>query len=175
MRDYASRTIYKRYDRAREEVQRLLSGLFAAELLEPSPDLWLVSPWIRDVPVLDNRTSDFSAVQPAWGQREIRLTDCLALLLERGSVLHLKTSDDDASRDILQILRRRARDLGAEDRLFLRTSGALHTKGLLTSRALIRGSMNFTFRGVEFNEEAVTYDIDPSALAEMRIAFADQW
>jgi hypothetical protein len=42
-------------------------------------------------------------------------------------------------------------------------------------RCAIRGSMNFTVRGVELNEEAVSYETDPAALAEMRIAVADQW
>jgi phosphatidylserine/phosphatidylglycerophosphate/cardiolipin synthase-like enzyme len=169
------RTIYKRYDRAREEVRRLLAAVFAAELIAPSPEIWLVSPWIRDVAILDNRAAAFSAVQPAWGQRDIRLLDCLATALSRGAAVHVKTSEDPASRGLLDLLERRARDLDASDRLRTKTSGTLHTKGLLTSRCLIRGSMNFTVRGVELNEEAITYDLDPTARAEMRIAFADQW
>jgi phosphatidylserine/phosphatidylglycerophosphate/cardiolipin synthase-like enzyme len=175
MSTFAPRTIYKRYDRAREEVHRLLTAVFAAELLKPSAELWLVSPWIRDVAVLDNRAGDFAAIQPAWAQREIRLLDCLEALLARGASVHVKTSDDLASRGLLDILERRARDIGATEQLHTRTNSLLHTKGLLTSRCLIRGSMNFTFRGVELNEEAVTYDVDPAAIAEMRIAFADQW
>jgi hypothetical protein len=87
----------------------------------------------------------------------------------------VKTSEDLASRNILTTLERRARDLGATERLHIRTSTILHTKGLLTSRCLIRGSMNFTVRGVEFNEEAVTYDLDRGAIAEMRIALDEQW
>jgi len=169
------RTIYKRHDRAREEVQRLLTAVFAAELLQPSDEIWLVSPWIRDVVVLDNRGGDFTALQPAWAQREIRLLDCLAAMLECGTAVRIKTSDDPASRALLDVLARRARDVGESELLQTRTSKLLHTKGLLTSRCLIRGSMNFTFRGVELNEEAVTYDVDPAALADMRIAFADEW
>jgi phosphatidylserine/phosphatidylglycerophosphate/cardiolipin synthase-like enzyme len=171
----APRTIYKRYDRAREEVHRLLTAVFAAELLRPSEQVWLVSPWIRDLSVLDNRVREFAAIQPAWAQREIRLLDCLAALLEHGACVHIKTGKDVASQGLLDDLERRAHDLGASERLHTRTSSILHTKGLLTSRCLIRGSMNFTFRGVELNEEAVTYDVDPSAIAEMRIALADQW
>jgi phosphatidylserine/phosphatidylglycerophosphate/cardiolipin synthase-like enzyme len=171
----ASRTIYKRYDRAREEVHRLLTAVFAAELLQPSDEVWLVSPWIRDVSVLDNRVRDFAAIQPAWAQREIRLLDCLAALLQRGASVYVKTSTDAPSSALIESLERRAHDLGASQRLHTRNSPVLHTKGLLTSRCLIRGSMNFTIRGIELNEEAVTYDVDPSAIAEMRIAFADQW
>lgn len=175
MTSLAPRTIYKRHDRAREEVRRLLAAIFVGELLAPSEELWLVSPWIRDVGVLDNQAGDFAALDPIWGQREIRLLDCLANVLARGGSVRLKTGEDPPSRNLMTLLERRARDLGASDRLHTRVSALLHTKGLLTDRCLIRGSMNFTLRGVELNEEAVTYDLDPSAIAEMRIAFHEQW
>ncbi len=171
----STRTIFKRHDRAREEVRRLLAAVFVGELSEPSGELWLVSPWIRDVLVLDNQAGDFSALNPEWGQRGIRLLDCLSGLLARGSSIYVKTSDDAPSRSLLDALERRARDLSASNRLHTRTSRLLHTKGLLTSRCLIRGSMNFTARGIELNEEAVTYDLDAQAIAEMRIALYEQW
>jgi hypothetical protein len=171
----SARTIYKRYDRAREEVRRLLAMVFASELLQPSRELWLVSPWLRDVAVLDNRTGDFAAIVPAWAQRELRILDCLTTLLDLGVALHIKVSKDPASQALTDVLRRYARERQADDRLRTRVSSVLHTKGLVTSRCLIRGSMNFTVRGVELNEEAVTYDVDPAAIADMRIAFADQW
>jgi phosphatidylserine/phosphatidylglycerophosphate/cardiolipin synthase-like enzyme len=173
--DRTARTIYKRYDRAREEVNRLLTTIFAGEMLAPSKELWLVSPWIRDIAVLDNRAGDFNALQASWGRREIRLFECLGELLERGSVVRIKTSDDPTSIDLLAGLQREADAAGYGDRLATKSASLLHTKGLLTSRCLIRGSMNFTFRGVELNEEAVTYDTDPAEIAEMRISVAEQW
>jgi phosphatidylserine/phosphatidylglycerophosphate/cardiolipin synthase-like enzyme len=171
----SSRTIYKRHDRAREEVRRLLAAIFSAELTQPSSEVWLVSPWIRNVVVLDNQGGDFAALDVTWGQREIRLFDCLASLVARGGRVRLKTSRDRASQDLVAALTRRARDLEVADHLQVSVSDRLHTKGLLTDRCLIRGSMNFTLRGVEFNEEAVTYDIDPASIAEMRISLDEQW
>jgi phosphatidylserine/phosphatidylglycerophosphate/cardiolipin synthase-like enzyme len=171
----APRTIYKRHDRAREEVGRLLAAVFTAELLSPSDEIWLVSPWIRDVSLLDNRAGDFAAVQPTWGLREIRLLDCLTALLERGTAVRVKTGQESASRGVLRELERRSRDIGRSSHLFTRSSSLLHTKGLLTARCLIRGSMNFTVRGINLNEEAITYDVDTAAIAEMRIALDDQW
>lgn len=170
-----SRTIYKRHDRARDEVRRILAGLLAAELVAPSSEMWLVSPWISNVSVLDNRTGDYSALEPSWGKREIRLLDCLGALLHRGSVIWLKTGPDPRNEPFLADLQRRARDAGASDRLHIKQSGVLHTKGVLTDRCLLRGSMNLTLRGVEFNEEAVTYDLDSEERAAMAISFADQW
>lgn len=171
----APRTIYKRHDRAREEVGQLLSAVFAGELLSHSEEIWIVSPWIRDLTVLDNRAGDFSAVQPNWGLREIRLLDCLVTLVQRGATVRLKTGTEDMSVSVMRELERRANDINASERLITKSSRLLHTKGLLTSRCLIRGSMNFTLRGMHLNEEAVTYDVDRSAIAEMRIALDDQW
>ncbi|HJZ35070.1 MAG TPA: phospholipase D-like domain-containing protein DpdK [Solirubrobacterales bacterium] len=175
MTDRTARTIYKRYDRAREEVHRLLAGIFAGEVLAPSREVWLISPWIRNITVLDNRAGDFATLQPAWGRREIRLFDCLRELLEQGTTVRVKTTSDQVSVDLLDSLRRRAEEAGLADHLETKQGNLLHTKGLLTSRCLLRGSMNFTFRGVELNEEAVTYDTDPTEIAEMRISVADQW
>jgi hypothetical protein len=170
-----SRTIYKRHDRARDEVRRLLASMLAAELLAPSSEIWIVSPWISNVTILDNRTGDFTALEPAWSKREVRLLDCLGSMLSRGTTLWVKTGGDPRNRPFLAELQRRARDSDSESRLKLRQSGVLHTKGILTGRCLLRGSMNLTIRGVEFNEEAVTYDTDIAELAAMAIAFADQW
>lgn len=170
-----SRTIYKRHDRARDEVRRLIAAVLGSELLSPSNEVWLVSPWIRNVAILDNRAGDFSALQPSWGRREIGLLECLAAILAAGGALHVKTGDDPPSRDLLDQLARTARDLDLSDRLSTRSAPLLHTKGLLTDRCAIRGSMNFTNKGVELNEEAVSYDTDRRSLAEMRIALADQW
>ena len=171
----SSRTIYKRHDRARDEVRRLLAGMLVAELLAPSNELWIISPWISNVSILDNRTGDYTALEPGWGRREIRLLDCLGAVLERGAVLWLKTGHDQRNAPFLADLERRARDGRATERLHLKQSGVLHTKGILTGRALLRGSMNITLRGVEFNEEAVTYDLDGEERAAMAIAFSDQW
>jgi phosphatidylserine/phosphatidylglycerophosphate/cardiolipin synthase-like enzyme len=170
-----SRTVFKRHDRAKEEVRRLLVGVFATELLKPSRELWIVSPWISNVTIFDNGAGEYTALEPSWTHREIRLLDCLQALLSRGTAVKVKTGTDPRNRPLLADLARRARDVGAEARLDTRHSTVLHTKGLLTDRCLIRGSMNLTIRGVEFNEEAVTYDVDPEERAAMGIAFADQW
>jgi hypothetical protein len=170
-----SRTVFKRHDRAKEEVRRLLVGLFATELLAPSREVWIVSPWISNVTIFDNSTGEYTALEPSWTRREIRLLDCLQALLAGGTTVWLKTGTDTRNRPLLAEMDRRARDVGAQGRLHTRQSAVLHTKGLLTDRCLLRGSMNLTIRGVEFNEEAVTYDVDPEERAAMAISFADQW
>ena len=49
----------------------------------------------------------------------------------------------------------------------------LHTKGILTSRGFLSGSMNLTYSGLDLNEELITYDTDEQSLAVARLAFAN--
>jgi hypothetical protein len=49
----------------------------------------------------------------------------------------------------------------------------LHTKGILTSRGLLSGSMNLTYGSLDLNEELITYDTDEQALSVARLAFAN--
>ncbi len=37
----------------------LLQAIFVAELISPSRDIWIISPWISDIPVIDNQTNRF--------------------------------------------------------------------------------------------------------------------
>ena len=46
------RYIYSRF--GSRHVADLLQAIFAAEILRPSARMWIVSPWISDIPVLDN-------------------------------------------------------------------------------------------------------------------------
>ena len=45
----------------------LLQMLFLSELLAPSRCLWLVSPWISDIPVIDNRIERLSRLRAELG------------------------------------------------------------------------------------------------------------
>jgi phosphatidylserine/phosphatidylglycerophosphate/cardiolipin synthase-like enzyme len=47
----------------------------------------------------------------------------------------------------------------------------LHTKGVLTDRVLVDGSMNLTESGVALNDEAVTVSFEPDHVATARMHF----
>ena len=42
---------------SRTEIRELLEGTFVSELLMPSESVWLVSPWITDIDILDFYTN----------------------------------------------------------------------------------------------------------------------
>src|SRR3981081_2843853 len=86
---------------SRNSVRELLQIIFSAELLSPSRCLWLVSPWLRDVPVLDNTTGSFMSLCPEFPRAEVRLSRVLRELLARGSQVVIATRPDSGNRQVI--------------------------------------------------------------------------
>src|SRR5690606_5950009 len=70
-------------------VRDLFQSLFVAELINPSPKLWLFFAWISDVEILDNSARQFAALEPDWPAAPIRLSQVLQALLSRGVQVRL--------------------------------------------------------------------------------------
>lgn len=88
---------------ARNSVRELIQTMFAAELLFPSRCLWIISPWLRDVPVLDNTTGSFLALCPDFPIAEVRLSLVLQELLTRGTQIVIATRPDFGNRQVMLI------------------------------------------------------------------------
>jgi phosphatidylserine/phosphatidylglycerophosphate/cardiolipin synthase-like enzyme len=155
------------------QVPDLLQTMFAAELICPSRCLWLVSPWVSDIPVIDNRTNGFLGLDPRWVRAQVSLTQVLGKLLEMGTTVHVATRPDDHNSAFLDRMRRIAEADGLP--LKLHSAQELHEKGILGDGFYLSGSMNFTFNGISLNEEAVHYSVDPSFIAENRILLTGRW
>ena len=145
---FETRRIFKSVATSQNVIRELLQMMFLGELLAPGGErAWLVSPWISNIVLFDNRAGGFNTINPEWGQREVRLLEVLMDMMARGTAVGVASE--------LQIVRR----------------PRLHTKGLLLKRGLLAGSMNFTYYGLELNDEMVAYDTTPKSLAEARINF----
>jgi hypothetical protein len=155
------------------QVVDLLQSIFAAELIAPGPCLWLVSPWITDIPVLDNRANGFTSVVGDWEGSRVRLSTVLAWLLHRGSTVHVATRPDEVSEDFLERLETLAGSGRA--RLRVHQTEALHEKGVLGEGFYLSGSMNFTQSGLGFNQEMLYYDTNPGVVAHHRQLFTAWW
>ncbi|TDT14598.1 hypothetical protein BDK89_0153 [Ilumatobacter fluminis] len=160
---------------SREELADVLQSIFVSELLVPSKPLWIVSPWISDVQVIDNRTGNFSGLLTAMPQRWIRLGEVIEQHLGRGGSLTLATRPDDHNRVFTEFLKRRTREIGRERSLRVVMSADLHEKGILTQGVLLSGSMNLTYNGLRRLEEAVHLTDEDDALARARSAYRDRW
>lgn len=169
---FATRRIFKSAITSQNLIRELLQQMLLSELLSPGVErAWLVSPWISNVILLDNRAAGFSALNPDWGEREIRLVEILVYLMTRGTSLGIATSFDSHNEPLLSALEIAAQEAGVADRLSIIRRRLLHTKGLLFSRGLLTGSMNLTYNGLELNDEHVIYDTTRQTIAQARIAF----
>jgi hypothetical protein len=152
-----------------------LQALFIAELLDPSAPLWIVTPWISDVVIIDNRAGRFTGLLPSLPHRSIRLAEVLLAHAQRGGSIVIACRPDDHNRSFVEQIQARAADAGVSTQLTCRYSSELHEKGLLTRHLLLSGSMNLTYNGLRRLEESILVTDDTDAVARARHAYEDRW
>jgi phosphatidylserine/phosphatidylglycerophosphate/cardiolipin synthase-like enzyme len=169
---FETRRIFKSAITSQNLIRELLQAMFLGELIAPGGErAWMVSPWISNVVIFDNRAGGFGSINPEWSSREIRLIEVMVNLMVRGTPLGIATSYDAHNDPFLQAVREMADEEGVSGRLQVVQRKHLHTKGVLLSRGLLTGSMNLTYNGLELNDEMVVFDISPKTLAEARLNF----
>ena len=124
---------------------------FAAELLDPSPDFWVVSPWLSDVPVLDNSCGVYTMVCADFARSRVSLSQVLAELMLRGANVHVVTRPDEGGAVVRAIVALAGEQAGA--RLHHIAKADLHVKVILGRTMAFRGSMNLTYSGLEILDE----------------------
>jgi phosphatidylserine/phosphatidylglycerophosphate/cardiolipin synthase-like enzyme len=149
----------------------VLTAVLLGELLAPSSELWLVSAWISDVAAIDNRRGDYDSLFADASPRIYPLSEILALLTASGAGLTVIARPAGHNNAFLARLRRRA----AHEHLTVVQHADVHEKTLCGKNWLLTGSMNFTLRGMQVNDEAVTYKLSEAAAAQARIDFARRW
>lgn len=168
---YLYRRIFKSQAAGATTIAELLQSMFVAEMLMSEGDLWIVSPWISNVVLIDNRSGNFDSLNPEWGRREVRLVDVLIALMSRGATVNVVTRSDETNRVFIGRLQDMARQLALEDYVSITVREKLHTKGVLLSNSLLMGSMNLTYYGMQINDEWVEFSLDPEDLAATRLEF----
>ncbi|OBG64730.1 phospholipase D-like domain-containing protein DpdK [Mycobacterium sp. E3339] len=159
-----------------EELADALQGLFVAELLHPSTPIWIVTPWISDVVVIDNRSGLFTGLLPDLPRRAIRLIEVVISLLQRGGTVVIACRPDDHNRSFVgQLHHRASADGESHERLSCRYASELHEKGILSGEVLVSGSMNLTYNGIRRLEESIVITNDNDTVARTRHAYEDRW
>lgn len=171
-----NRVIRKSQNASAREAADLLAGLFSAELCLPSRCLWLVSPWISDVELLDNSAGTFGALA-RFGKRPVRLAELLVALASAGTHIVVATTADDHNTYFLERLRLLADDLrvGHLVSTSIDVSNNLHTKALAGDDFALAGSMNITFNGIQVREELIDLRTDDAYVAEARMDAFDRF
>lgn len=168
-----TRKIFKSSTALQGAVQEVLCFAFVQELLAPSQHLFLVAPWISNIVVFDNRLGQFSALNPDWGKRDIRLVEVLVAAASNGSLIHVLTRPDSHNQYVERRLKEAMGDAGLSLALNWKVKPLLHSKGLLTDRFYLDGSMNLTESGVHLNDETIALSYEQSDIALARIHFED--
>jgi hypothetical protein len=147
-------------------VAEIIEAAFAAELLDPSPELWVVSPWISDVPVLDNTTDGYATLCADFARGRIPVSQVLAELIVRGTRVNVVTRPDEGG----AIVRATTALVGERGVARLRhvTSADVHVKVILSKWMELRGSMNLTFSGTEVLDELESFTTDAHDIAVTR-------
>ncbi len=148
-------------------LREALSDLLVSLVLSPDT-VWLVSPWVSDFDLLDNRAGDWTSVHPGWGARYVMFSELLAVGIEAGCELTLVTNKDEANKRFYERL---VKNLTDPNRVHWIVEEQLHTKGLLCASFFLAGSMNFTYSGINRNDEHVRLSIDSDEISEARMEF----
>ena len=151
-------------------VGSIIESLLVSELLSPSAEMWLVSPWISDVGVLDNSGGDYDSLLPDAPARVISLAETLGQLVRAGSRLSIVCREDAHNIAFRTRLQR-----SSHERARVVLHDDLHEKTWVGSDWLLTGSMNFTYRGIAVNDEAVTYKVSAPSAATARLDFNHRW
>jgi phosphatidylserine/phosphatidylglycerophosphate/cardiolipin synthase-like enzyme len=166
------RRIFKSQHTGVATIRELLQTMFVGEMLLVGEKIWIVSPWVSNVVLIDNRAGNFDTLNPEWSRREIRLVDVLVALMARGCHVVIVTRDLETNRGFINQLSDISERNALESHVTIKTHNPLHTKGILLSKCLLMGSMNLTYNGLEMNDEWIQFSIDSEDIAKTRLEFS---
>ena len=151
-----------------EEVRDLMESLYAVQFIDTKDDLWIVSPWISDIPIIDNSSGNYSGIDSTWPKRKITFSEVLAKLLKKNQKMKITVVTQPVSSN--KYFCDRLNDLteidGTNDRVKIQKREVLHIKGVTQGSFSFDGSMNYTKNGVEVLEEKVNFDTDRAIVAQ---------
>jgi PLD-like domain len=168
---FKSRRIFKTANTGQKEIQELLQFIFIGEILSPGQRIWIVSPWISNVKILDNRTGLFTSIDPTWGKKEIRLIEILIRLMILKVEVILVTRPDEHCKRFFQEMSEPIENYGLQGQFKKFYREKLHTKGIMTAENLLTGSMNLTYNGLFLLDEHIIFDVDSKIIAQTRLNF----
>ena len=154
-------------------MQDVLQSLFLAELVSPSSELWLLSAWVSDIEVIDNRARAFSGLRPDWPPARIRLSNVLETLVTLGAQVFVVMRYARHNKAFLRRLEEIQRS--APGRLGIAVGEAAHEKTIVGDDFVLSGSMNFTNLGLTSNDEYMLLRIDESVAASHRLDLKRHW
>lgn len=152
-------------------ISDVLTATLLSELCRPSAELWVVTGWITDIPVLNNRHRQYDAVLGPLARSSVLLSEVLAEIAHRGTHIHVAVREVDHN---LRFVRRIEGRIAAEQ-LSVHSSPDLHEKIMVGDDWVMKGSMNFTWNGVQVNEESIDFELSQGTAAKQRLELRTRW
>jgi hypothetical protein len=154
-------------------IRDLIQGLLAAEVLAPSNPLWILSAWISDISVVDNRAGQFAAADADWPLTMVPMSGVLQTIVARGGSLAVVLRNVEHNRPFFDRL---CAVRGAfPDRVRATLVSDFHEKGIIGSDYDLSGSMNLKHRGIEVNDEHLVLRTDRATVAARRLTLDAHW
>lgn len=155
----------------KQHIKQVLSSILMGEILCPK-EIWLVSAWVSDFEILDNRGGAWDLLNPSWGHRTVTFFEMLETAVRNGCRLNVIVKKHPTNDQPVAILKK---SLEHFVNFYFEEVTDLHTKGLLTKNAFLGGSMNFTYSGTNRNEEMMLLDRDHNVIANTGLEFASSY
>jgi len=160
------RRIFNHSDSSPKILEELFHNIFIAEFLDPSDEIWIVSPWISNIQIFDNRGGSFTTLCPDWQGLSVKLEHVLIKLLSLQTKINVVANNATHNDYFFYRLDQKSKDYGLDKFLHLVRRETLHTKGIFTRHGSLTGSMNITYSGVNINDEHLIYTISKEAIAQ---------
>jgi hypothetical protein len=160
--------------REHSQLQKIVESFFVSEICTPSNEVWIVSPWISNFNVIDNRQGQFSSVVPTWTPRYIKLSEVLYTICSNDTRINISTRSSEkesSNREIITYLQNLKKNDDLKDLINLKIDESLHEKGILNDSMYLAGSMNLTMSGVSINKEVVEVKISEEFVNEGILEF----
>ncbi|MFS9547310.1 phospholipase D-like domain-containing protein DpdK [Klebsiella pneumoniae] len=153
------------------QLREVLSAQFCGLILYPEL-IWLISPWISDFDIIDNRGGQWSFLDPSWGARMISFQELLATAANNGCPLRIVTRPDTRNKVFVERLLAR---LSPDHDVQYTYHENLHAKDMLTKNFLLRGSMNYTWSGANLNDEHLLFSTNKTIISDTLIELSGQY
>lgn len=144
-----------------------LISLFTIETMKPSREIYLISPFLSNSPIINNEFGQYTDIFPLVEGKIVLLSDILKTLVWKGSKVRVICDPDrDETKRFLYNLNGMVECKRLENN---------HEKGLVTSQFYLHGSMNFTYRGININGEKINITTNTPDVNQAMMSARARW
>lgn len=149
-----------------KQLSDCIASAFALELMNPSSEIYLISGWVSDIPVLANKYGRLRAFIPDETVHDLRLSQFLNMLSDRGTHVHVLVRDLKHNQHFLDRL---------NPMIETQMRERIHQKTMVCEHFHMSGSMNFTWSGLQNREETFNLFLSRENISEGLIEARRIW